>query len=354
MALPDRRNLQRAGRWQALPPFLTGPLGFATSVLATLFGLIAITFLIGRVLPADPVLAILGDRASAETYQRVRVELGIDRPILEQFWTYLLNILHGEFGRSVLTSRPIVEDLARVFPATLELATCAIFLGISLGVPLGVLAATRQGQWPDHVVRLVGLIGYSIPIFWLGLMGLLVFYAWLDLVGGPGRLDIAYDDLVTPVTGLVTLDALIAGDLEVFFNALSHLVLPASLLGYLSLAAIARMTRSFMIDQLSQEYILAARAKGVPAFQVVWRHAFANIRVPLLTVVLLNYASLLEGAVLTETVFAWPGLGLYITNSLFAADLNAVLGSTLLVGTVLILLNLLADQMYLRLDRRTR
>ena len=201
---------------------------------------------------------------------------------------------------------------------------------------------------------MIGLVGYSVPIFWLGLVGLLVFYAKLDWVAGPGRLDVFYVDLVEPVTGVILIDAALAGDWEVFWNAVEHLILPASLLGYFSLAYIARMTRSFMIEQLSQEYITTARVKGLSETRVIWRHALGNTAVPLVTVIALSYANLLEGSVLTETVFAWPGLGFYITNSLLNADMNAVLGGTIVVGCVFIGLNLLSDLLYRVLDPRAR
>jgi peptide/nickel transport system permease protein len=223
-----------------------------------------------------------------------------------------------------------------------------------VGVPVGVLAATQEGRWPDQVVRVLSLLGYSIPVFWLGLMGLLVFYAKLGWVPGPGRLDVAYDDLVDPVTGVLLVDALIAGDMEVFWNAFSHLLLPAAILGYFSLAYIARMTRSFMLNELRQEYIVTARVKGVSEWRVVWRHALGNTLVPLVTVIALSYAYLLEGSVLTETVFAWPGLGQYITNSLLNADMDAVLGGTLVVGTVFVAINVLSDLLYRLLDPRAR
>ncbi len=193
-----------------------------------------------------------------------------------------------------------------------------------------------------------------MPVFWLGLVGLLVFYARLDWVAGPGRLDVYYEDLVDPVTGLMLVDAALAGAWDVFANAASHLVLPASILGYFSLAYISRMTRSFMLEQLRQEYVTTARAKGLSERRVVWRHALGNVMVPLVTVIALSYASLLEGSVLTETVFAWPGLGRYITDSLFNADMNAVLGGTIVVGTVFIGLNLLSDMLYRLLDPRVR
>ena len=329
-------------------------LRLAFSLALTLLGLIAITFVIGRIIPIDPVLAVVGDRASAETYAKVRLEMGLDLPLWEQFWIYLQKVLAGDFGTAVISSRPVLEDLGRVFPATLELATAATIFGTLLGVPLGVVAATHHGRWPDQVIRVVALIGYSVPVFWLGIVGLMLFYAQLDWVPGPGQLDVFYEDIVEPVTGMITIDSLIAGEYDVFWNALSHLILPAGLLGYISLAYIARMTRSFMLGQLRQEYVTVARVKGLPERQVVWRHAFGNIRVPLLTVVVLSYAALLEGAVLTETVFSWPGLGLYITHSLFNADLNAVLGGTILIGSVFIALNLMSDLLYRLLDPRTR
>jgi peptide/nickel transport system permease protein len=221
-------------------------------------------------------------------------------------------------------------------------------------VPLGVVAAVNRGRAVDHVARVVGLAGHSVPIFWLGLMGLLVFYANLDWLPGPGRLDFGYEELVTPVTGLMTVDTLIAGDMDLFKNALGHLILPASLLGYFSLAYISRMTRSLMLGQLRQEYILTARVKGVPERRVIWKHAMGNILVPLLTVIALSYGNLLEGSVLTETVFAWRGLGLYITDSIFGQDMPAVLGGTVVVGVIYIVINALTDVAYRVLDPRAR
>ena len=221
-------------------------------------------------------------------------------------------------------------------------------------MPLGVLGAARQDSWLDHLIRIVGLMGYSVPVFWLGLMALLVFYAELGWTAGPGRLDIFYEDGVVPVTGLLLVDSTLAGNWAILRSALAHLLLPASVLGYFSLAYISRMTRSFMLDQLGQEYIVTARAKGLSEARVLWRHALGNVMVPLVTVIVLAYASLLEGSVLTETVFAWPGIGSYITNSLLSIDMNAVLGGTLVVGVIFVALNLVADLLYRRLDARTR
>ncbi len=333
---------------------LRGAVSLLGSLALTFLGLSCVTFVIGRVVPIDPVLAIVGDHAPQGLYERVALEIGVDQPVPVQYWRYLMKILHGDFGTSVITSQPVLDDLIHVFPATVELSVLALVLGVASGVPLGVVAATQQGRWPDHVARFVSLLGYSMPVFWLGLVGLLVFYADLGWVSGPGRLDVAYEDIVPVVTGFVTIDALLAGEPDVLRNAFSHLILPASLLGYLSLAYVARMTRTFMLVQLRQDYILAARAKGLSALRVVWVHALGNIWVQLLTVVALTFGGLLEGAVLTETVFAWPGLGLYMKNSLFNADMNAVLGGTLLIGVVYIGLNLMTDLLYPLVDPRAR
>ena len=324
------------------------------TVALTFLGLLLVTFLIGRVVPIDPVLAAVGDRAPAAVYDRVKEELGLHLPLWQQFWIYLRKVLAGDFGRSVLTANPVLADIRRVFPATLELATVATLIGVALGIPMGVLAAVTRDRLADQVIRVVSLLGYSVPVFWLGLMGLLLFYARLGWVAGPGRLDVAFDDLVPAWSGVILLDSALAGEWEVFWNALRHVILPASILGYFSLAYLARMTRSFMLAELGQEYVTTARIKGLSERRVVWRHAFGNVLVPLITVIALAYANLLEGSVLTETVFAWPGLGQYITSSLLNADMNAVLGGTIVVGTIFIGLNLLSDLLYRLVDPRAR
>lgn len=328
--------------------------GFLVVVATTYLGLLAVTFFIGRVVPIDPVLAIVGDRAPAHVVERVRLEMGLDLPYYQQFWLYMKGVLSGDFGTSVLTTNPVMTDIRRVFPATMELATVGTIIGAFLGVPLGVLAAVRRGSIVDQVVRIIGLVGYSVPIFWLGLLALLVFYARLGWVSGPGRIDVVFEYTFTPVTGFFLLDAILNRDWAAFRDIFSHIILPASLLGYFSLAYISRMTRSFMLNELGQEYIVAARAKGLSEARIIWGHALRNAAVPLVTVIALSYAGLLEGSVLTETVFAWPGLGLYITNSLQNADMNAVLGGTIVIGSVFIAINLLSDVLYRMLDPRTR
>ncbi|TIP26753.1 MAG: ABC transporter permease [Mesorhizobium sp.] len=327
---------------------------FLVIAITTYLGLLAVTFFIGRVIPIDPVLAVLGDRAPANVVERTRREMGLDLPLIEQFYIYVKNALNGNFGTSVLTTNPVMTDIRRAFPATIELATLGTLIGAVLGVPLGVLAAVRRGSVIDQIVRIIGLVGYSVPIFWLGLLALVLFYARLQWVAFPGRLDIVYEYTFTPITGFYLLDALWQRQWDVFRDAFRHIILPASLLGYFSLAYISRMTRSFMLNELAQEYIVAARAKGLSETRIIWGHALRNAAVPMVTVIALSYAGLLEGSVLTETVFSWPGIGLYITNSLQNADMNAVLGGTIIIGSVFIGINLLSDLLYRVLDPRTK
>lgn len=328
--------------------------GFLLTVVTTFLGLLAVTFFIGRVVPIDPALAIVGDRAPAHVVERVREELGLNLPLWQQFGLYISQALKGDFGTSVLTTNSVLDDIKRVFPATIELATIGTLLGAFIGVPLGVLAAVRRGSFIDQIVRVIGLIGYSVPIFWLGLLGLVVFYAKLRWVSFPGRIDVVYEFTFTSTTGFYIFDAIWQGEWEVLRDLLLHIALPGALLGYFSLAYISRMTRSFMLHELNQEYIVAARAKGISETRIIWFHALRNAAVPLVTVIALSYAGLLEGSVLTESIFSWPGLGLYITNSLQNADMNAVLGGTLVIGAVFVGINLLSDILYRTLDPRTR
>ncbi|MBF2714842.1 ABC transporter permease [Agrobacterium vitis] len=328
--------------------------GFFVTVLTTYLGLLAVTFFIGRVIPIDPVLAVLGDRAPQAVVEQTRRAMGLDQPLYYQFFVYIKQVLSGDFGTSVLTTNPVMTDIARFFPATVELATVGTIIGAVIGLPLGVLAAVKRGSLADQIVRVIGLIGYSVPIFWLGLLALLFFYAKLQWVAYPGRMDVVYEYDLIPVTGFYLLDAAMAGQWDILWDLFRHIILPGALLGYFSLAYISRMTRSFMLNELSQEYIVAARAKGLSESRIIWFHALRNAAVPLLTVIALSYAGLLEGSVLTETIFSWPGIGLYITNSLQNADMNAVLGGTIIIGSVFIAINILSDLLYKTLDPRTR
>jgi len=280
--------------------------------------------------------------------------MGLDQPVYVQFFNYLRDVVTLNFGQSHLTKNPVILDLARVLPATIELAGLAILIGAGLGIPLGIIAAVHKGKWIDQLARVVGLVGYSTPIFWLGTLVLLAFYARLGWIPGSGRIDIYNEGLVEGPTQSLLLDSIIAGEWDVFWSALHHLITPALILGYASMAYISRMSRSFMLEQLGQEYVLTARAKGLPMRSVVWGHAFRNIRVQLLTIVTLAFCGLLEGTVLIETVFAWPGLGQYLTTALLYADMNAVLGAVLVIGLFSIVINLLSDVVYRFVDPRTR
>jgi peptide/nickel transport system permease protein len=319
-----------------------------------LVALLLITFLISSAAPIDPVLKVVGDRATPEAYAKAKTELGLDKPLHMQFLAFAQKALVGDLGSSTSTGRKVVEDLKQYFPATLELATAGILIGILLGVPLGILAAHHHNRWIDQLLRIVCLIGYSVPVFWLGLIGLLVFYAKLGWIAGPGRLDDAFLYTLETWSNIVLVDALRSGNMEAARNGVMHLLLPATLLGYFSLAYISRMTRAFFLEELSKEYVLTARIKGASELRVLLVHVLPNVLAPLVTVIALSYGVLLEGAVLTETVFSWPGIGLYITNALFSADLSAVLGGTLLVGLCFVLLNTASDLFGYMVDPRIR
>lgn len=304
-------------------------------------------------MPVDPVTALVGDQADKETYRAMYEKLGLDKPLAAQFAYYVRDIATGNFGTAIATGHPVIEDIKRVFPATVELATLSLVAGVLLGVPLGIAAAVWKGRVADHLARFFGLFGYSVPHFWLGLIALVVFYAWLGWIGGSGRVSLGFVDVVPNVTGMILVDSLLDGNWEVFRDALRHIVAPALILATTSTAYLSRLTRSFMLEQLAQEYITTARIKGLSEWRVTW-HAFRNIGVQLLTVIVLAYGGLLDGAVLTETVFGWPGFGQYLTAGLLAGDMNVVLTCTLLVGVIFLTLNLASDVLYRVLDPRTR
>lgn len=320
----------------------------------TLFGLLLVTFSLSALSPVDRVLQIVGDHASQSTYDQVRHQLGQDQPLPVQFWHYLLNLSHGDLGTASATGQPVLQDLLSAFPATLELATLALVIGTALGILAGVLCARFAGSPLDLAVRTFTLLGNSVPIFWLGLLMLALFYANLQWSAGPGRLDDIYQYTVTPQTGFVLIDTWLSGDSQAFRNALSHMVLPVTLLAYYSLASITRLTRSACLGEMNKEYILLARAKGAGEMTIMLRHVLPNIRGTLLTVVALSYTSMLEGAVLTETVFSWPGIGRYLTTALFAGDTTAIMGGTLVIGVCFVLINNLADMLVRLTDPRIR
>ncbi|MBV4365975.1 ABC transporter permease [Erwinia sp. BNK-24-b] len=329
---------------------LTGLLSLAV----TLLGLLVFTFILSHLSPVDPVLQIAGDHASESTYVQVRHELGLDQPLPVQFWRYLVHLAHGNLGISRLTNSPVASDLLRTFPATFELATCAMIFGAFFGILLALVAAWKPGSVVDNIARMISLLGYSVPVFWLGLLGLLLFYAVLHWSAGPGRLDDIWIYTLEPKTGLMLVDSWLSGDKEMFRNTIAHLWLPVVVLGLLAMAAITRLLRAALLEESSKEYVTLARAKGASRGRILLLHVFPNVRGTLITVLVLSYTSLLEGSVLTETVFAWPGVGRYMTTALFASDTPAILGSTLLIGGCFITLNALADALTYLTDPRTR
>ncbi|WNN45306.1 ABC transporter permease [Winslowiella toletana] len=336
--------------WRGGGRFATGLI----SLLVTLLGLLAFTFMLSHLSPVDPVLQIAGDHASESTYAQVRHDLGLDQPVLMQFWHYIEHLARGDMGISRITNQPVVSDLLRTFPATVELATCAMIFGAFFGISLALLAAWKPGSIIDNLARMISLLGYSVPIFWLGLLGLLLFYAVLHWSAGPGRLDDIYVYTLEPTTGFVLIDSWLSGDPEMFRNAIAHLWLPVVVLGMLAMAGITRLLRAALLEESSKEYVTLARAKGAGRGRILLLHIFPNVSGTLITVLALSYASLLEGSVLTETVFAWPGVGRYMTTALFASDAPAILGSTLLIGSCFIVLNTLADVLTWLTDPRTR
>jgi len=311
----------------------------------TLLGIMVMTFFISLVVPLDPLAAIAGPQAPQETVERLRVLYGFDQPIYVQFGRYVNRLFHGDLGTSFQTGRPVLEDILKFFPTTIELASLALLVAICVGIPLGVLSAVYRNSPIDHFSRVLSLIGVSMPVFWLGLVLLLIFYFKLGWFPEPGRLDIM---LIEPerITGFLLVDSVIARDWEVLWDAIKHMALPSTVLGLYGLAGIARIVRSSMLDVLSQEYIKTARIKGLSEFFVLTRHALRNALVPAVTVIGLTYGGLLEGSVLTETIFSWPGLGRYLATAFLTLDLNAVVGGTMLVAMSFCLVNLAVDLLY--------
>lgn len=334
-------------------PLLTLVQGLFTLAL-TLIGLLLITFALSALSPVDRVLQIVGDHASQATYDQVRHQLGLDRPLPIQFWHYLTNLAHGDLGTASATGQPVLQDLLSAFPATLELATLALIIGSVLGIIFGVLCARFAGSPWDLAVRTFTLLGNSVPIFWLGLLMLALFYARLQWSSGPGRLDDIYQYSVEAKTGFVLVDTWLSGDRDAFFNAINHLALPVLLLAYYSLASITRLTRTACLSEMNKEYITLARAKGAGELAILVRHVLPNIRGTLFTVIALAYTGMLEGAVLTETVFSWPGIGRYLTTALFAGDTTAIMGGTLLIGVSFVIINNLTDVLVRVTDPRVR
>lgn len=316
-------------------------------MIPVLVGITLVAFVVSHAVPADPIIANLGQRAqdNPSIVARYRHQWGLDRSLPYQYWLYLWNLIHGNLGVSITTRRPVADDLRQYFPATLELATAATIFSVLVGIPLGVLAAVRRNRPADHLSRLLSLVGISTPVFWLGLLGLIVFYYHLGWFPGSGQIDVGIKEPHT-LTGMLVVDSLIEGNWHAFTNALWHLCLPATVLGSYTLGIVTRMTRGSMLEVLALDYIRTARAKGLRQSTVIFRHALRNALMPTLTLVGLAYGSLLSGAVLTESIFSWPGIGRYATTTAGTLDFPAIMGVALLTAFVFVVLNLIVDVLY--------
>ena len=313
------------------------------------------TFLLAHAVPGDPITAILSDRQANNPEVRAALERrwGLDQPLPVQYLYYVSNLLQGDLGESISKRTPVAEELRQRVPATIELALFAMAFAIIVGVPLGIVSALSHDRWPDHLARFITLIGTSIPVFWLGLLLLYVFFYRLQWLPGPGRLDVGMK-APTMVTGMVTVDALIYRDWEVLTAALRRLVLPSLVLGSFAMGIVARMLRSSLLASLGDDYVRTARAKGLAERTVVAGHALRNALIPTVTVLGLTTASLLAGAVLTETIFSWPGVGSFAVSAALKLDYPALLGVTLVVAVIYVLVNLMVDIIYGLLDPRIR
>ena len=313
------------------------------------------TFALAHSVPGDPIETVLGERAAGDPDIRAAAErhYGFDKPVPLQYVYFLRNLFQGDLGESISTRRPVMDDLRQFVPGTIELAIAAMLFALAVGIPLGIIGAIWQDRWPDHFARFVALIGASVPVFWLGLLALYAFFYKLHWLPGPGRLDTG---MKAPerITGMVTVDAALRGEWEVFRSSVEHMILPAIVLGSYALGIIARMLRSSLLAALGDDYVRTARAKGLSENRVVVGHAIRNAMIPTVTVLGLTFAGLLAGAVLTETIFSWPGIGRYSVQAALKLDYPSLLGVTLFVATAYVLVNFVVDLIYGLLDPRIR
>lgn len=318
-----------------------------------IFGVSLITFLMTNVIPGDPARMIVGPRGSEETYQRIREQLGLNDPLLVQYFNYMKGIFTGDLGTSVRTQQPVLDDLIAFFPATLELVIYAFIFAIILGTVIGVLTAVKNNTKWDYIGRFFSITGVSFPVFLSGLIAIIIFYGKLGWLPGSGRLDF-FIDPPRQITGMYTIDSLLTGNMEAFKNSLLHLIMPALILGYVQLSTITRQVRSSMLDVLNQEYIRTAKANGLSYWYLIIRYALRNALIPMITVVGVSFGMLLGGAVVTEIVFNWPGMGKYVVDSISFLDFPAIMGFTLLISIGYVLINLIVDLLYIVLDPRVR
>jgi peptide/nickel transport system permease protein len=317
-----------------------------------LLGVSVLVFLMLRLIPGDAARLLLGEFASPAELSRLRTQLGLDQSVMTQYGIYLVRILHGDFGNSVRTGAPVIGEIGVRLVATIELSVAAMLIAVVLGISAGVISAVWQYSVLDYGAMVLALIGVSMPIFWLGLMLIYVFAVKIPILPMMGRISMGVD--VPSVTGLLMVDTLLAGHLSAFWDAFRHLILPSFTLATIPMAVVARMTRSSMLEVLSRDYVRTARAKGMDEAVVILRHALRNAFLPVVTVIGLNFGLLLGGAVLTETIFSWPGLGRYVVDSLMARDYAAVQGCILVFSLIMAVSNLMVDLVYILLDPRIR
>ena len=328
-------------------------LGRLAVLIPTFIGVSIIAFAFIRVLPGDPVMLMSGERVMApERYEKISHELGYDRPLPVQYFDYLTDVLSGDFGSSIVTKRPVLDDFLTLFPATLELSLCAILLAVFIGVPAGVFAAIKRGSFFDQAIMSTALVGYSMPIFWWGLLLIILVSGTLGWTPVSGRISLLY--YFPSVTGFMLIDSLLSGQAGAFKSAVSHLILPTIVLGTIPLAVIARQTRSAMLEVLGEDYVRTARAKGLPPFRVVGIHALRNALIPVVTTIGLQVGVLLAGAILTETIFSWPGIGKWMVDSVFKRDYPVIQSGLLIIAGIIKLVNLLVDLLYGLINPRIR
>ncbi len=322
-------------------------------LVPTFIGITIVAFAFVRVLPGDPVLLMAGERGvSPERHAELMAQLGFDRPIWQQYLDYVWNLLHGDFGQSLVTKKPVLTEFFALFPATVELSICAIILAILLGIPAGVIAAVKRGSWFDQGLMGVSLVGYSMPIFWWALLLIILFSGVLQWTPVSGRISLLY--FFPPVTGFMLIDSLMSDQKGAFASAVSHLILPTIVLATIPLAVIARQTRSAMLEVLGEDYVRTARAKGLPIRRVVGLHALRNAMIPVITTIGLQVGVLMAGAILTETIFSWPGIGKWMLDSIFRRDYPVVQSGLLLIAFIIMLVNLVVDLLYGLINPRIR
>ncbi|HEY9753144.1 MAG TPA: ABC transporter permease [Coleofasciculaceae cyanobacterium] len=323
-------------------------------LIPVLLGITLLVFALLHFIPGDPAIVLLGERATPEQVAALREQLGLNQPLPLQYLAFLNNLLHLNLGISIISGIPVVEEVKVRFPATFELALAAMGVALAVGVPAGIVAAVKKNNWLDNLTMTGSLLGVSLPVYWLGLLLIYLFAVNLQWLPPSGRISTDAGFNFTPITGFYGLDALLQGNLPLFGDVISHLVLPAVALGTIPMAIVARITRAAMLESLSQDYIQTARAKGVPQFGVVCRHALKNALLPITTVAGLQFGTLLGGAILTETIFAWPGVGSWIYEGILARDYPVVQGGVLGVAIAFVLVNLLVDLSYSLIDPRIR